>query len=252
MFDPRLVRAEILKLRRRRGMLAIALLGTVGFVLLAYGVTALQHAANPVANGPAGGTASYRDAIPTVELLVLIMGSIVGATAGTQDLESGVFRDLAATGRSRTALFGVRVTGACAITLPISALAAATTAGGAFALADGLATPPAHVVLAGTAALLAAAALSTAAGVGLGAVAGSRGPVIGMLLAFFLALQPLLAAITLLGDARALVPAEALARIGGVTGTQVHPGLALAVAVVVAWIAATLGAGARRTRRREI
>ena len=32
MFDPRLVRAEILKLRRRRGMLAIALLGTVGFV----------------------------------------------------------------------------------------------------------------------------------------------------------------------------------------------------------------------------
>lgn len=252
MFDQRLVRAEILKLRRRRGMLAIALLGTVGFVLLAFGVTALQHAANPAADGPAGGTASYRDAIPTVELLVLIMGSIVGATAGTQDLESGVFRDLAATGRSRAALFGARMTGASAVTLPITALAAATLAGGAFVFADGLATPPAHVVVAGTAALLSAAALSTAAGVGLGALTGSRGPVIGMLLAFFLALQPLLSAITLLGDARALVPAQALDRIGGVSGTSVHPGLGLAIVVVLTWIAATLGAGARRTRRREI
>jgi hypothetical protein len=76
--------------------------------------------------------------------------------------------------------------------------------------------------------------------------------VIGLLLAFFLALEPLLAAISLLGDARALVPAEALARVGGVPGTHVHPGLGLAVAVVVAWITATLGAGARRTRRRDI
>ena len=45
-------------------------------------------------------------------LLAAVAGAIVGATAGGADIEAGVFRDLAATGRSRTALFFARVPGA--------------------------------------------------------------------------------------------------------------------------------------------
>ncbi len=41
---------------------------------------------------------------------------------GAADLESGVFRDLAATGRSRIALFGSRIPGAWTIVLPIAAI----------------------------------------------------------------------------------------------------------------------------------
>ena len=253
MFDLQLIRAELLKLRRRRGMIAIALLTTVGFVALAFGVTAIQHAGDPVKYGPAGGLAGLRDALPTIEVLVLIMGSIVGATAGTQDLESGVFRDLAATGRSRTALFGARFTGGLAVTVPIALTTAAVMVGGAFAFADGLATPGAAAVASSTALLVGAAALATAAGVGAGALFGSRGPVIGMLLGFFLAIQPLLAAMSFLGGGRALVPGQALARIGDIpTAHGVHVGLGLGVGVLAAWILAALGAGAWRTTTREI
>src|SRR3954451_384526 len=58
-------------------------------------------------------------------LLVIVVGAIVGSTAGSQDIETGVFRDSAATGRSRVALFGARVPGALALVLPPTAVAAA-------------------------------------------------------------------------------------------------------------------------------
>ena len=93
MLDLRLINAEILKLRRRRGMLAIALLCTVGFATIAFIVTAIQHAGDPTKYAPAGGLKAYRDVLGGLEMLVLIMGTIVGATAGTQDIESGVFRE---------------------------------------------------------------------------------------------------------------------------------------------------------------
>ena len=58
MFDLRLIRAEVLKLRRRRGMLAIVAGITLGVVALAFGVSAIQHAGNPAKYGPAGGAAA--------------------------------------------------------------------------------------------------------------------------------------------------------------------------------------------------
>jgi hypothetical protein len=253
MFDLRLINAEILKLRRRRGMLAIALLCTVGFAALAFIVTGIQHAGNPTKHGPAGGLKTYRDALGTVEILVLIMGTIVGATAGTQDIESGVFRDLAATGRSRLALFGARVVGAWAVVLPILAVTAGLTAASTVALAGSLEAPGAGALTAGTAAVLVSAALSTATAVGLSALIGSRGPVIGILLAFYLAVQPLLEAMGLLGNLRHAIPEVAVNRIGDVpAGPAGHVALVTAILVVVAWSAVALGLGAWRTKTREI
>ena len=76
--------------------------------------------------------------------MAFIVGAIVGATAGTQDIESGVFRDLAATGRSRMALFGARVTRRLGVVLPILAVIAGRHGGRlgrAGRLADRPATP---------------------------------------------------------------------------------------------------------------
>ena len=143
MFDLRLIRAEVLKLRRRRGMLAIAAAITLGVIALAFGVSAIQHAGNPGKYGPAGGAASFKDAMNVVMLLTIVAGAIVGSTAGAQDIESGVFRDLAATGRSRIALFGARVTGAWAVVLPLAARSAAAMAGASVGLAGPLAAPTA-------------------------------------------------------------------------------------------------------------
>ena len=253
MFDRRLVSAEVLKLRRRRGMLSIALLGTLGSMLIGFTVLVIQHGGNPAKYGPAGGLANYQGAIDFLALMALVMGAIVGATAGTQDIESGVFRDLAATGRSRLALFGSRVTGAWVVALPIAALAAAFAATASIELAGSLAAPGAGAVAAGTALALTATALSAALGVGVAALVGSRGPVIGILLAFFLAIQAVLEQLSFLGNGRQLIPSVALNRIGDLPAiSNIHVGLASAIAVVIAWAAAAMAAGAWRTRTREI
>jgi hypothetical protein len=253
MLDLRLISAEALKLRRRHGMLAIAVLLTLGLVALVFAVTGVQHAGNPAKYGPAGGEANYRDGLTVLAMMALVVGVIVGGTAGTQDIESGVFRDLAATGRSRRALFGARVTGAWAIVLPILAVAMAAMAGLSIAMAGSLHAPDAATLVAGTAAVLVAGALSTAMAVGLSALVGSRGPVIGILLAFFLAIQPLLAAIGFLGATRQAIPSQVIDRIGHMPG---QPGLQLAlgtaIAVAIGWVVVTLGLGAWKTTAREI
>src|SRR3954447_2922632 len=172
MFDLQLISAEVLKLRRRRGMLLIAALLTFGIVALVYAVTGVQHATNPGKHGPAGGATNYADGLAVLALMACVVGVVVGGTAGTQDIESGVFRDLAATGRSRLALFGARVTGAWTIVLPILAVTMAAMGLLSVVLADTAAAPSATSLVAGTAAILVAGALSSAVAVGLSAVVG--------------------------------------------------------------------------------
>jgi ABC-type transport system involved in multi-copper enzyme maturation permease subunit len=251
MFDLRLIRAEVLKLRRRRGMLATVAGITLGVVALAFGVSAIQHAGNPAKYGPAGGAASFKDAINVVVLLTIVAGAIVGSTAGAQDIESGVFRDLAATGRSRIALFGARVTGAWAVVLPLAALSAAAIAGASVGLAGSLPAPTTAAIVAGTFGLLATAALSSAVAVGLSALIGSRGPVIAIVLAFNLAIAQMLVGISFLGDVRQAIPTVALARIAH-ANADVPTTLGVAIAVTAGWIAAAFAAGAWRTSTREI
>jgi hypothetical protein len=253
MFDPRLISAEVLKLRRRRGMLAIAGLLTVGLVLIVYAVMAVQHAGNPIHHGPAGGRKNFVDALGVLTTMAFVVGAIVGGTAGTQDVESGVFRDLAATGRSRLALFGARVTGAWIIVLPLLAVTMALTGGIAVALAGSTAAPHLGLLLSGGASVVVAGALSTAIAVGISALVGSRGPVIGTMLAFLLALQPLLTAVGFLGHARDVIPALDITRIGGTAlPNGIHVALAVAILATLAWGAGALSLGAWKTASREI
>jgi ABC-type transport system involved in multi-copper enzyme maturation permease subunit len=251
MFDLRLIRAEVLKLRKRPGMLAISAFITIAAAALAVVIPAIMHSSDPIKNGPAGGDVNYTGTISVITLMIIVVGAIVGSTAGAQDLESGVFRDLAATGRSRIALFGARVTGAWAIVLPLAALSAGASAGAAVLLAGSLAAPTSASIVAGTLGLLATAALSSALAVGLSALIGSRGPVIAIVLAFNLAIAQMLVGISFLGDVRQAIPTVALARVAH-TSADVHTTLGVAVAVLAAWIAAALAAGAWRTKTREI
>ena len=171
----------------------------------------------------------------------------------TQDIESGVFRDLAATGRSRLALFSARVTGAWAVVLSILAVSMAATAVLSIALAGSAITPDADMVASRTVGVLVAGALSTAMAVGLSALVGSRGAVIGVLLAFFLVVQLLLINVGVLGAARQGIPAVAIDRIADVHARGgVHVALATAIIAVIAWGVAALGLGAWKTKTREI
>jgi hypothetical protein len=252
MFDVRLIRADVLKLRRRRGMLALCVVLTLGLVALMVIAAAIQHAGDPREYAPPGGLMAYRDMMFALTLMMPVVGAMVGAIAGAQDLESGVFRDLAATGRSRVALFGSRIPGACAIVLPIAGLAAAAAAIAAFTLADGSPTPHAATIISATAGVLTTGALCAAMSVGLAALTGSKAPVISAMLAFNLALAPLLAGIDWLGDARQAIPTNALYRIGEGPDQGVEMGLMTAIVVVLAWATAAWAVGAWRTRAREI
>jgi ABC-2 type transport system permease protein len=183
-----------------------------------------------------------------------VMAAIVGSTAGSQDIDTGVFRDLAATGRSRTALFLARVGGAWAVVLSILAVTLAVDVAGAFVFADGTATPGAGDIAQAAAMTLASGALGAALAVGLAALFGSRGPVTGILIAAHVVFEPQLQGAGFLGDARKAIPVSAIDRIGDHASSGMDYKLALgtAIAVVAAWIAAALAAGAWRTKTREI
>ena len=252
MFDLRLIRAEILKLRKRPGMLAISAVITIGAAALAVAIPAIMHSQDAVKNGPAGGVENYTGTMSVLVLMIIVVGAIVGSTAGAQDLETGVFRDSAATGRSRVALFGARIPGALAIVLPMAAIAAGIAAVGGVALAGSLAAPSTSILIGGTAAALAAAIVSVTASVALAALTGSRGPVIGIVLAFELAISKLLLGITALGDVRDLIPNAALDKIGHSPDQAVSMSLGIAIAVLIAWSAVAFGTGAWKTKTREI
>lgn len=253
MFDRRLIAADLLKLRRRRGMLAVSLLLTVVSVALAFIVMAIQHATDPVQFGPAGGVDHYLSTLSFVGGMTFTVGTIIGATAGTQDLESGVFRDLVATGRSRTALYASRVVAAWAVVLPVVGITAVLTGVASVGLAGSLEAPGAGALLAGTTGILVAGAFSAAVAVGVSVLVGSRAQVIGILLAFYFAISPLLIAMGTLGDLRQAIPEVAATRIGDLpVSGDVPVGLLTAVLVITAWSVVALGLGAWRTRNREI
>ena len=180
-------------------------------------------------------------------LLTIVAGAIVGSTAGAQDIESGVFRDLAATGRSRIALFGARVTGAWAVVLPIAALSAAAMAGASVGLAGPLAAPAAGArSWPARPASWPPRALSSAVAVGLSALIGSRGPVIAIVLAFYLAIGADAGRDRFLGDVRQAIPTVALgAHRRHWTRRRAHRARRRSVAVAAA-------CGRRRLRRRRM
>jgi hypothetical protein len=135
----------------------------------------------------------------------------------------------------------------------ILAVTAGVMGGLAVALAGSAPTPDAGMLAGGTASILAAGALSSAMAVGLSALVGSRGTVIGVLLAFFLVLAPLASTIGFLGAARQVLPVVAIDRLADM---RVHGGveiaLVTAIAVTVMWGAVAVVLGAWRTTVREI
>ena len=255
---PRLTRAEILKLRKRRGLLAIVAAATVGASALAYGTLAILHAANPAHHGPAGGVLNLGHGLFVLALLGAVAATIVGATAGAGDLGAGVFRELAATGRSRSVLFRARIPGGLFFLLSFVAAAFAWAAIASVGFA-GYRTVPSPGLLAGSGAwLLLSCAFWFAVALGLASLVGSRSTVIGVLLAFQLAVTPILASIPALGSGRELLPEVALTRLAPHAvrplvgnGTLVPASLSAAELVLAVWALILLALGEWRTVTRS-
>jgi hypothetical protein len=249
----RMVSAEFLKLRKRRSLFWWSLILCCLTVPVVYAVLAVLHVTDAAHYGPAGGAENLGHSLEALALLGGIAGVMIGATAGAGDLGAGVFRDLVATGRSRLALFGVRVPGALALFVPliVTGLAVATVC--SIVLAGSLANPSATLVLHYAAWLLVATTLPLILALGISSLLGSRTITVGVLLGWQLAAGPILGQLGFLGrlrDGISVLATDRLLPVTGGRGGDVGASMPLAVALVViaAWAAVALGAGAWRTR----
>jgi ABC-type transport system involved in multi-copper enzyme maturation permease subunit len=245
----RLLSAEILKLRRRRGLMVWCSLLTIGSVVVAYGVVLALHAANPARHGPAGGATNLQNMMWLLISLGTVAAAILGTTAGSQDVTAGVFRDLVVTGRSRRTLFRVRFPGALAVFAPMLAAAYGLAVGGAYAFAGDRATPTLHQVASYGLSAGLLGVVTLAAAVSLGAILPAR-IATGVLIAWNAIIAGLLTSIPNLGHARDAIDVAAAAHFAPALYKDTVPMSAgTALVVLVMWVAVALRAGTWWTKR---
>jgi hypothetical protein len=243
----RLVAAELLKLRRRRPLLLAAVVLIVAPMFVSVIVLATLHEANPAKYGPAGGVDNLRGTLRLLTQIGGVAAVLVGVNAGGSDLAAGVFRELVVTGRSRLGLFAARIPGGLTFLLPFVVLAFAIAATAAVALAGRGQAPGAGLLLeyAGWVALVTTLGFLLALGVS--SLLDSRATSIGVLLAWQLAVAPLLLQT---GKLDPVLLGAALVRLEpGAGGASIS--LLTAILLIVAWTVMPLAAGAWRTKTRD-
>lgn len=97
-----MITTRFMELRRRRGLMAVLALVTVGIPTVFLLVRLLLHAIAPKTYGPAAGYDIYTGLTAGVLYIFgFIVAAALGCTAGSVDLTEGMFRHLVVTGRSR-------------------------------------------------------------------------------------------------------------------------------------------------------
>src|SRR5207245_9838973 len=116
---------------------------------------------------------------------------LIGATAGSQDVANGVFRDLVVTGRKRSTLFNVRVPGALLVVLPMLLVAFGVALACGFLFAGDLPTPSGDLVGRELVYVLAFTLVNLVMAIGFAAFVSAR-IVIGVLIAWNTAITHIL------------------------------------------------------------
>lgn len=253
-----LVGADFLKVRKRRGLVALAVMLTAGAIAAAGAVQALLHTQDPAKYGPAGGLSNLANAAYMLSMLGTVAAVLLGATMGAGDLQAGVFRDLVATGRSRLALFTARVPGGLALLWPLVAVSWLIAATGSALLAGSDPRPGAAVMVQGGAWTLLAATVVYLLALGLASLTGSRSATVAIVLAWQFAATPLALAAKLgvLREGLLTAALDRLIPVGllpGAPPNQVSPTMPVTVTatVIAAWAVIPLAAGAWRTSIRD-
>jgi hypothetical protein len=118
-----LIATKHLELRKRRGLMITVAVMVIGPAVLVLGLRLAFHLFDPAHYGPAGDPAVFNSTTNLMAEFGFIVAAVVGAAAGTTDLNDGVFRYLVITGRSRLALYLARIPAGLAILIPALAVA---------------------------------------------------------------------------------------------------------------------------------
>jgi ABC-type transport system involved in multi-copper enzyme maturation permease subunit len=253
-----LVSADLLKLRKRRGLVTVASLLTVGATALTFGVMEAMHLANSVKHGAAGGIVNLGHTAFLAAALGSVVATIVASSAAVGDLDAGVYRDLVVTGRSRFALWLSRIPGGFLFLLPFVAAGYALTAVLSVALAGNKPVPGTGLLLSTGAWVIVEVSFYYLLAFGIASLLASRAYTIGTVLAWRLAITPILASISALGIVRELVPGVALqeltpAALGDSArqGPDVGMTTGAIAAVLLVWTVVALILGAWRDTARD-
>ncbi len=250
-----MIGGELLRLRKKRGFIALALLVVIAPVVIAFGYNVIEHASDPAQHGPAGGLHNYTNLLAFLGLYMGPVAAIlIGAEAGAGDVAAGVFRDNVLTGRSRTALFLARIPAALAVSLSVTAVGFLIGIVGTFAFASGLSTPSASLILESAGWLALANAVVCVVAVGLGSLTGSRPGTITALIGWQLVLSPLLLRASSLGSIRrGLLDGVVQFLSPGPANDAPSVAMSVGVAIVVlaVWLLVIPSLGAWRTRTRD-
>jgi hypothetical protein len=247
-----LVRMEVLKLRRRRGLMAMALLIAVGSIGVLFAVRAARHGADPLHVPPAGGIRTFEDATDFLGMIAIVIGAMIGATAGAGDAELGTLRDALATGRSRLALFGSRAAAAVFMTAAILVVSTALVTTLSLMLAGSAPVPSLSELVQRDAAVLGFAVSSALVAAGVATFTRSRGPVMASLIAFGALISQVLIHVSFLGNVRVALPLVAFERVAGDAISGLHVSAPTGIAVILAWAGAAVAAGGWWARRVEV
>jgi hypothetical protein len=247
--------AELLKLRKRRGLVLSTLALTVVPMIIGYTVLLILNATDPAKHASAGGLDNFSGSMDILSQLSVVAAILVGSTLGAGDVGSGVFRELVVTGRSRLALFAARVPAGLGFVLPVAGAGFALTATASTVLAGSVDAPSAGVLVASLAWLGLVTGLALVLALGVSSALGSRGTTIGIVLGWQLVAMPVLLQIGVLGSLREGLLGAATERLEPAAllqgGATVPMSLAAALAVIAAWTIVPLAAGAWRTCTRD-
>jgi ABC-type transport system involved in multi-copper enzyme maturation permease subunit len=255
---PRLIGADLLKLRRRRGLAAVVGLLTAGAVFVTYAVMEILHLVDSTKHGPAGGVANLGHGTFVVAALGGVVAAIVGSSAGAGDLDAGVYRELVVTGRPRLSLFLSRIPAGLTYLLPFVAAAYALACVAGTVFAGSLPAPAVRLMVLGGLWALLEVTFYYLLSLAIACLIGSRSYTIGIVLAFRLAIAPILASISALGIVREFLPNVALQGLIPVgfgdavrQGPDVPMSIAATAVVLVVWTLGALALGAWRDTTRD-
>jgi hypothetical protein len=192
-----LIGAKLLELRKRSALMVVTAAFTVGLPVIFYGIRAIYHLSDPAHYGPAGAPSAFATVGTVMAEFGFIVAVLLGATAGTDDVTDGMFRQLVITGRSRIALYLARIPAGLSILLSLAAVGFTVAA-----LVTGfLNSPHAPGTLAPSAGALAGAGLwlelylvtGFTVGLGLGVLMGQRTVPVVLLIVLDIIITPILA-----------------------------------------------------------
>lgn len=119
----RMISKRFMELSRRRGLMITLAVVTIGLPVIFLAIRLIGHAVDPKSYAPAGGYGTFTGLVAGVLYVFgFIVAATLGCTAGSVDLNEGVFRHLVVTGRSRVAIYFARIPAGLGIILPLVAI----------------------------------------------------------------------------------------------------------------------------------